>query len=374
MTRMPGFEELATPFFVVDRAVARRNAERMRAKADASGSVLRPHVKTHKTVEGARLQLGRESGPITVSTLAEAEDFADHGFEDVTYAVPVAPSKLERCAALGGRVARLNLLVDNAASIEAMDAFARANGVSFDVFLKIDCGYHRAGVEPGNPEAVRLAKMLDDAELLRFRGLLTHAGHSYHARSRDEIAPIAETEQQCLTGFAAVLRGEGIDGLVRSVGSTPTMSVAERIDADEMRPGNYLFFDRFQATIGSCTIDDCAAFVVASVVGVYPARGEAIIDCGSLGLSKDGGATHVDPETGYGLVTTLSGIPLPCRLRSLSQEHGILTFSEPGAIPPLGSLVRIVPNHSCLTAALHESYVVIEDGVIVDEWFPSRGW
>lgn len=369
-----GFEELTTPFFVVDRAIARRNAERMREKAARGGVVLRPHVKTHKTVEGARLQLGAETGPITVSTIAEAEDFADHGFEDITYAVPIAPSKLDRCAALGGRVQRLNLLVDSAPAISAMESFARTNGVRFDVFLKIDCGYHRAGVEPSDPEALRLARTLDESDMLRLRGLLTHAGHSYHARSREEIVPIAEAEQRCLTTFAASLKDEGILGLIRSIGSTPTMSVAESIDADEIRPGNYLFFDLFQATIGSCTLDDCAAWVAASVIGAYPERREAIIDCGSLALSKDAGATHVDPEAGYGLVTDLAGVGMDCRLRSLSQEHGILVFDDAASIPRVGSTVRIIPNHSCLTAALHESYIVIEGGEVVDEWFPSRGW
>jgi D-serine deaminase-like pyridoxal phosphate-dependent protein len=369
-----GLEDLTTPFFVVDRAIARRNAERMREKAAGSSVVLRPHVKTHKTVEGARLQLGTDFGPITVSTIAEAEDFADHGFEDITYAVPVSPSKLDRCAAIGGRVARLNLLADCAATVAAMEEFARANIVSFDVFLKIDCGYHRAGVEPSDPEAVRLAKGLDESSVLRFRGLLTHAGHAYHARSREEVLPIAAAEQKCLTDFARVLAAEGIGGLCRSVGSTPTMSVAGAIDADEIRPGNYLFFDVFQATIGSCSLEDCAAWVAASVIGVYEERGEAILDCGSLALSKDEGATHVDPDAGFGVVTDLAGRRLPCRLRSLSQEHGILSFDEASGLPPVGTLVRIVPNHSCLTAALHESYIVVEGGEVVDEWYPSRGW
>jgi len=369
-----GFENLTTPFFVVDRAIARRNAERMRSKAERNGVILRPHVKTHKTVEGARMQLGAMYGPITVSTIAEAEDFADHGFEDITYAVPIAPSKLDRCAALGGRVDRLNLLVDNADSIDAMERFARSTGATFDVFLKVDCGYHRAGVEPSDPEAVRLARMLDESDMIRCRGLLTHAGHSYHARSREEIAPIAEAEQQCLTRFAERLREEGIDVLCRSIGSTPTMNVAESIDADEIRPGNYLFHDVFQVTIGSCTLDDCAAWVAATIVGVYADRREAIVDCGSLGLSKDVGATHVDPDPGFGVVTDLAGVRLRCRLGSLSQEHGILSFESKEEIPPVGTMVRIIPNHSCLTAALHETFLVVEGDEVVDEWFPSRGW
>src|SRR6266498_276680 len=149
--------DLPTPAFLVDRNIVERNCARMRDKARRSGVAFRPHVKTHKTVEIARMQHGGGWGPITVSTLAEGELFAKHGFRDITYAVPIAPEKLARAAALAQRVERLNVLLDSEVALRALEAFHRAPGTLFDVFLKVDCGYHRAGVDPADPDAARLA-------------------------------------------------------------------------------------------------------------------------------------------------------------------------------------------------------------------------
>lgn len=138
-----------------------------------------------------------------------------------------------------------------------------------------------------------------------------------------------------------------------------------------MRPGNYVFYDAFQATIGSCRRDDCAVSVMASVIGSYPERGEALIDAGALALSKDLGPDHIDPQIGYGIVCDLDLRPLPMRLTALSQEHGKLKASSP---PAVGTRVRIIPNHSCLTAAMYDVYHVIENGNVVEQWRPVRGW
>lgn len=338
----------------------------MREKARASGVAFRPHVKTHKTAEIARMQHGGALGPITVSTLAEAEFFADAGFVDITYAVPIAPEKIDRAAALAANIERLNLLIDSQAALQALEE----HGGVFDVFLKVDCGYHRAGVDPDDPDSVRLALAIARSPAIRFHGLLTHAGHSYDARSIEEILRVAAEEAASLTRFRARL--EGLERIVRSVGSTPTASVVERFtDADEVRPGNYVFYDAFQATIGSCKRSDCAVSVLATVIGSYPHRGEAVIDAGALALSKDLGPNHLDPKFGYGIVCDLDLRPLPMRLYALSQEHGKLKASEP---PPVGARLRIIPNHSCLTAAMYDVYHVVENGNVVGEWRPVRGW
>jgi D-serine deaminase-like pyridoxal phosphate-dependent protein len=160
--------------------------------------------------------------------------------------------------------------------------------------------------------------------------------------------------------------------LIRSVGSTPTMSVVDRFeDVEEVRPGNYVFYDAFQATIGACSRDEVAVSVLATVIGSYPERGQAIIDAGALALSKDLGPNHVDAKFGYGAVCDLNLRPLPMRLIALSQEHGKLEAANP---PPVGTLLRIMPNHSCLTAAMYDVYHVIADGRVVEEWRPCRGW
>ncbi|MGK2858960.1 MAG: alanine racemase [Thermoanaerobaculia bacterium] len=364
---------IPTPAFIVDRGIAKANCDRMRAKALLAGVVFRPHVKTHKTIEGARLQHGASEGPITVSTLAEAEFFAKGGFDDITWAVPVASAKLQRCLAIAKR-ARLILLVDHPSAVAALSEFAASNQVDLDVMLKVDCGYHRAGVDPDAAESVALALSIARAPRLRLRGLLTHAGHSYGARNEEGIRRIALDEASAVRRLAATLEGEGINGLLRSVGSTPTMSVAPIEGVDEIRPGNYVFYDAFQAAIGSCRLSDCAAFVVTTVIGVSSVRGECLVDAGALALSKDQGPVHVDAEFGYGVVCRLDGVPLPARLVSLSQEHGIVRWKDRTVGAAIGDRLRIVPNHSCLTAALYDRYHVLEDGTIDEEWRPCRGW
>jgi D-serine deaminase-like pyridoxal phosphate-dependent protein len=349
-----------TPAFIVDRDIVARNCERMRAKAEASGVIFRPHVKTHKTVEIARMQHGGSTGPVTVSTLAEAELLSRAGFGDITYAVPIAPDR----AGVAGNVTGINLLVDSVEALQAVEALDRQT----DVFLKIDCGYHRAGVDPDDPKSLDLARRMASSEKIRFRGLLTHAGHSYHAKNADEVLAVARQETDAVTRFRDRL---GID-VIRSIGSTPTTSVVERFEnCDEVRPGNYVFFDAFQAAIGSCRMADVAASVLTTVIGSYPERRALIVDAGALALSKDLGPNHIHPEFGYGVVCDLNLRRLPMRLHALSQEHGTI---ETDMTLPVGTRLRIVPNHSCLTAAMYPSYVVVEKGRFVDEWIPARGW
>jgi D-serine deaminase-like pyridoxal phosphate-dependent protein len=361
---MDDFSQLTTPAFLVDRQTLQRNCDRMRVKAAASKVIFRPHVKTHKVPEIGRMQHGGEPGPITASTLAEVEHFAAAGFRDITYAVPIAPEKLERAAGIARRIERLNILID---SFEALDVI-EASGFIFDAFLKVDCGYHRAGVDPNDPASTVLARRMMSSKVLRFHGLLTHAGHSYSAKSIDDILTVAQQETAAVTKFRERLG----TNLIRSVGSTPTASVVDRFtDCEEVRPGNYVFYDAFQATIGSCRFDDVAVSVLTTVVGSYPERNALIVDAGALALSKDLGPDHVDPHFGYGIVCKLDLEPLPMKIVALSQEHGKVATMQP---LPVGTQLRIVPNHSCLTAAMYDRYHIVDDGRVVDEWRPVRGW
>lgn len=363
--------DIATPAFLLDRSTVLRNCMRMRNKARSSGVGFRPHVKTHKSIEVGRMQHGGEIGPITVSTLAEAEAFADGGFRDITYAVPIAPSreKLARAAEIARRVERLSVLIDSEPALRALEEL----DFVFDVFLKVDCGYHRAGVDPDSPDSVRLALALARSERVRFQGLLTHAGHSYNARDVEDIRRVAAEESGVLTRFRALLASEGLGDAKRSVGSTPTAAVVDRFSAcDEVRPGNYVFFDAFQATIGSCALEDCAVSVLTTVIGSYPERGAVIVDAAALALSKDPGPDHIDPSFGYGIVCDLELRPIrSMRIVALSQEHGKIAVQTH---VPIGTRLRIIPNHSCLTAAMFDRYHVLERNRVVDEWRPVRGW
>ena len=363
---MNDLAHLTTPAFLVDLNIVEQNCRRMLDRARASGVAFRPHAKTHKTVEIARMQHGGVIGPITVSTMAEAEFYADAGFRDITYAVPIAPEKLPRAAALQRRVERLNILLDSFDALRAVEG----SGTVFDAFLKVDCGYHRAGVDPNDPDSVRLALAMASSPAIHFQGLLTHAGHSYNAHTVEEIRRVAAEETAALTRFRALL--DGLGDTPRSIGSTPTLSVVEQFtDCDEVRPGNYVFFDAFQATIGSCRFEDVGVSVLATVVGSYPERHEAVLDAGALALSKDTGPDHIHPNFGYGIVCDLDLRPIDAQLVALSQEHGKLATR---AHLPVGTRVRVVPNHSCLTAAMFDRYHAIDAGRVVGEWRPVRGW
>jgi len=368
---------LPTPLAAVDRPRLRRNAERMRVRARALGVRLRPHVKTHKCVEVARLELGASAGPITVSTLAEAHAFAAAGFEDITYAVPIARARMREAVDLVQAGLGLGVVADHPDTVSELERQASGGATRLRVWLKVDCGYHRAGVDPASGEAVALAGRVAGASGLELVGVLTHAGHAYACRGRAEAAEVAAQERDITVGFAARLQAAGIAVPEVSVGSTPTACAVDGLaGVTEIRPGNYAFFDAFQAALGSCRLDDCAFTVVASVIGAYPGAGRLVVDAGALALSKDPGPVHVDPNCGFGVVCDLTGEALGgLRLVSLSQEHGVVS-GPPDTVARLGigDRLRIVPNHACLAAACFPSYHVVEGGTVVDQWWPVRGW
>ena len=369
-------DDVSTPCALVDLDQLERNAARVADKARRLGVRLRPHVKTHKCVEAARIQTDLHFGGLTVSTLAEAQAFASAGFTDITYAVPIAPQKIAEAAALNEEIDSLNLLVDHPDTIRSIEEYARSNGVELPVYLEIDCGGGRTGVDSESDAVESMVRRLDDSDAIDFRGLLTHAGHAYRSRTRSEAFEIACEERNLLTALAAELRDHGLDVPELSVGATPTMRAIDDLSGvNEVRPGNYLFYDAFQAAIGSCELDEIAFSVLATVISVHPEEERAVVDAGALALSKDPGPTHVDSGCGYGLpVTTDDQHPLPgLRITAVTQEHGVLSGRGVEALRP-GTRIRIVPNHSCLSAACFDRYHVLRGIEVVDEWHPLRGW
>lgn len=372
-------EELKTPCALVHLDGVKANATRMAERMTRLGVRLRPHVKTHKCVEAARLQVAEHFGGITVSTMAEANFFALAGFQDITYAVPIAASRILDTVELTRGLDSFNLLLDHEQTFHELESCAGAKQIRFSVFLKVDCGYHRAGVDPAREESVQLAANLAGSPHIDFRGLLTHAGHAYASRNVAEIREVARQEREVMVRFAERLRGEGLEVPEVSVGSTPTMSLAENLEGvTEARPGNYIFYDRFQVSVGSCRLSDAAFTVLATVVGQYKEQNRLVIDAGGLALSKDPGPTHLDEDCGYGALFSADGSrEYPeLRLAELSQEHGKVVGKRPldFELFPVGSRLRVVPNHSCLAAALFDRYHVVREGKVVDEWRPVRGW
>jgi D-serine deaminase-like pyridoxal phosphate-dependent protein len=368
-------ETIPTPALILDVERVRRNADRIGKRVRDLGARLRPHVKTHKSIEVARIQTDGHSGALTVSTLAEGRAFAAHGFQDITYAVPIEPGKFKAALELA-KSCRLSLITDDLEIPALLNEIARGENVSIDLFLKVDCGYHRCGVEPDSSEALEIPKRISGSSHLRFAGILTHAGHSYHYPSRDKRLGVARHERDVMSQLAAELRDSGIEVPTVSIGSTPTVTVVDHLDGiDEARPGNYIFFDGFQASIGSCALDDCALTVLAAVVHRDMKRKKVVIDAGAIALSKDRGAIEFDPTCRYGRVLDLHGRDLGLRIDSLSQEHGEITaVNEDISGLRVGSRVRVLANHSCLSAAQHSHYNVLESSRVVDRWEIQRGW
>lgn len=376
--------DLPTPSLVLDRARLNRNAQRMRERARELGVILRPHLKTSKSAEVARIAHGGAVGPVTVSTLAEAEYFAARGFLDILYAVGVAPAKLDRVAALRARGVDLKIVTDEPAVAAAIVERGRALGATFRVLIEIETGGERAGVLPDSPELLEIGGMLAGAGMLA--GVMAHAGHSYSSDSIAEIAAIAEDERAGVVRAAERLRaaGHGVD--IVSVGSTPTALHARHLTGvTEMRPGVYLFFDLFQTGLGMCKTEDVAVGVLASVTGHRTARKQLLLDAGGLALSKDVGANRHMDGVGYGLLRK-PGDALPAKPLSVldvHQEHGIVGAPNgldaidpfPYADYPIGAKVLVLPNHVCMTAAMYDRYHVVDGGdEIVAVWDRVNGW
>ncbi len=368
MTSQPAVRSLhdvPTPALVLDVDRLEANLQDMADRAKTLGVSLRPHIKTHKCVEIALRQRALGARGITVATLYEARVFADHGFEDITWAFPVILNRVPEIIALAGRV-RLGLVVDTMEAVERLES-AHA---PLHVALKVDCGYHRAGVDPHGREAVRIAQAIADAAHLEFDGILSHSGHAYAARSADAAARIAEEERTVMVALAERLRDLGLAVPTVSVGSTPSMRAATDLTGvTEARPGNYALFDFTQVILGSCTAAECAVTVLASVVSAPVGAHHCLLDAGALALSKDTGPGA--PHATMGEVFRdydRAELDPNTRVVAVSQEHGrVNTPLAPG------QLVRVLPNHSCLTVAQFDRMWVARGDDILDQWKIWRG-
>lgn len=370
-------ENIKTPSLIVDFARMKRNAEETTARAKALNVNLRPHVKTHRCLEIAKIQTENNFGGIMVSTLAEAQFFSKNGFSDIVYGVPIERGKFVEAIEISKRIERFAVLTDDAETVEELNQKAKNERAKINVYLKVDVGYHRCGVEPRTAEAFEIPQKISDASNLNFAGILTHAGHSYHAASPEKLLEVAQTERDLMRNLAENLREKNLEVPTVSVGSTPTMSRIDNLEGiTELRCGNYIFYDAFQATLGSCRFEDCALTVLTAIVHRDAQRRKIVVDAGAVALSKDRGAVEFDPHCGYGRVYDLEGNDLDLRVQSLSQEHGEIFVADEKIFNRLkvGARLRILANHSCLTALQHSHFHVLDNGKIINRWEINRGW
>ena len=376
-------EDLTTPALRLDLAVLERNCAAMSDRARALGVRLRPHLKTAKSAAVAAIATRGQFGGLTVSTVAEAAYFAARGYRDLTYAVGIVPGKIPALAAVArDHGAAIHLLTDDVRLVRAVDEAAAAGGTTFPVLVELDTGGGRGGVAPDGLDLLPVARAVAGARALRLAGVLTHAGHSYHASGADEIARIAEEERAGAVLAAGRLRAAGLPCETVSVGSTPTVVRARSLaGVTEIRPGVYTFFDLQQAALGVCTEADIAVSVLATVIGHNRRSQRVLIDAGALALSKDVSAAEFRANVGYGLVRPVRGGSAAMErlfVAEVHQEHGLIAAAA-GALPwdelSVGTRVRVLPNHACLTAASFDRYHVDRgDGLAGLTWDKAVGW
>lgn len=371
--------DLPTPSLILDRKRLDRNINRLAARLPAAGVRLRPHLKTAKSVDLARIVLAGHEPAITVSTLKEAEIFLQAGVRDILYAVQIAPAKLGAVTSLRRAGARLMIVTDNEAAARAVSQHSIASQDPIDCLIEIDIDGHRGGIAASDTKTLlAIARTLGQGA--RLAGVMTHAGESYNLSDPGDLMTAAEAERRGACLAADTLRRAGFACPVVSIGSSPTahaLSCHEGIT--EIRAGVYMFGDLVQTQTGVCEPDDIALSVLASVIGHQPAKGWILTDCGWSALSCDPGHPGKGPTYGFGQVCDILGNVLDDLIvLNLNQEHGIIGVRPGSARPfpdlPVGTRLRILPNHACAAAEMHDRYHVLEDGIITAQWPRFRGW
>lgn len=353
-------EELDTPSLVVDEAVLRRNIEQMAAFAREQGVAVRPHQKTHKTAEIARMQ--REAGAVgfTCAKLGEAEALADAGvLDDVLLAYQiVGETKLRRLLALMDR-ARVAVAVDGVEGAELLSSACAAAGKTVDIMIEVNTGLDRAGLLPGEP-VLGLAREVSKMPGVRLRGIMTHEGHVARAKNAEELAEIAIKAGNDMVATAELLRRNDIPVETVSVGSTPAAWYTPTVPGiTEMRPGTYVFNDNSAFHLGRNGVDECALRILATVIS-RPAPDRAVVDAGSKTLAMDPSRSR----SGHGYIVQYPDAAIV----RLSEEHGVVELPTSAQGVRVGERVEIIPNHVCPTVNLQDELFVTRDGEVVDRW------
>lgn len=360
--------DLQTPALLVDQDKLDSNLARMKSHVDAlpGNCTHRPHLKTVKSpMIAKRITAALGTQAITVSTLKEAEIFAAEGYTDILYAVGITAAKLGRVAKLRAGGVDLSVVMDNVAAAKAISDYCAQHDVIIPALIEIDCDGHRSGVAPKDSTALlEIADTLTKSAELR--GVMAHAGGSYDARTLEVLRACAEQEREGVLTAVRTLREAGYAASITSIGSTPTaLSATDLTGISEMRAGVYVFFDLVMAGIGVCQLEDIAISVLATVIGHQKEKGWIVVDAGWMALSRDRGTSKHEIDQGYGLVCDAEGNVLKdVIVNSVNQEHGIIAVREGSDVKlpelPVGTQIRILPNHACSTSAQYSEYIIIE--------------
>jgi len=377
MTRI---HDLDTPAALIDTGRMHDNIHRMQRRMNALGVGFRPHVKTTKCLPVVQAQLAAGARGITVSTLKEAEQFFAAGIPDILYAVCVLPAKLPQVLALRRKGCDLKIITDSVTAAQAIAAFGQQQGESLEVWIEIDVDGHRSGIPPEGDTLLTVGRALHDGGM-RLGGVMAHAGSSYDCDDPEALRTLAEQERRGTVRAAERLKQAGLPCPVVSVGSTPTALAAQALPgATEVRAGVYVFFDLVIHNVGVCATHDIALSVLTTVIGHQQDKGWAIVDAGWMAMSRDRGTQKQKRDFGYGLVCAEDGAPIAGYvIASANQEHGIVcraegTDKEITLRFPIGTRLRILPNHACATGAQHPEYRAVLPNGEVQTWPRFYGW
>ncbi|MFT4603363.1 MAG: D-serine deaminase-like pyridoxal phosphate-dependent protein [Rhodothermales bacterium] len=382
-------DELPTPAVLVERSRLQHNITRMQALADAQDVALRPHTKTHKSVQLARWQQEAGASGLTVAKVGEAEVLVDAGFEDIRLAYPiVSEDKLERLQGLAGR-ARITFCVDTIEAARLASEYYHKAGLIAEVMVEVDVGYGRCGVYWNDDDSIQFVRDLAALPGIHMAGILTHAGHSYDGpKDADEskeqaLRRVMAEERDNMLAFAAALGRAGLaspDSFEVSVGSTPSLRYFENAElggfrVTEIRPGNYVFHDAIQESLGVCTWDQCALTVNATVISRHrndDGSERVFLDAGKKVFTSD--RVPSTGELGVILYNPRVMEPLPhAHLHAASEEHGWVSIPG-GATLLVGDQVRVVPAHACVVVNMLDVFHIVDGDEVVDTWeVSSRG-
>ncbi len=356
--------KVSKPSFIVDENKCKQKIEAMASKVKKHQLNFRPHFKTHQSIEIGRWFRDLGINKITVSSVEMAQYFASDGWNDITIALPVNWLEIDHLNELSKKI-HLNLLVE---SLESIDFLAQDLKNKVGIFIKIDTGYHRTGVDVGHDEEIEgLIREINKAPLLNFKGFLTHNGHTYKAKSIHEIEEIHLHSLRKLSELKSKFEQPEMPLMV-SIGDTPSASLMNHFEgADEIRPGNFIFYDLMQEQLGACEYSDISVVMACPVIAKHPHRNTIIIYGGGVHHSKESLQTK-DGKSIFGRIVKFNekGWSEPvsdCLLISVSQEHGVIEASQEFIDSvKIGDILGVLPVHSCMTADLQNSYIGLQSG------------